>query len=131
MIKLNNKGQSLVLFVLLLPILLLVMVLVIDVGNVIVKKQEIDNINYLTIDYGLEHFDDIDLESKLENMLVLNNVDFSNVEININDNKIEIFINKKVNGVFVKQFNIFSLKSRYVGYIKEDKKIIERVWYYE
>lgn len=127
MIKLNNKGQSLVLFVLLLPILLLVMVLVIDVGNVIVKKQEIDNINYLTIDYGLEHFDDIDLESKLENMLVLNNVDFSNVEININDNKIEIFINKKVNGVFVKQFNIFSLKSRYVGYIKEDKKIIERV----
>lgn len=131
MIKLNNKGQSLVLFVLLFPILLLVMVLVIDVGNVIVKKQEIDNINYLTIDYGLEHFDDIDLESKLENMLVLNNVDFSNVEININDNKIEIFINKKVNGVFVKQFNIFSLKSRYVGYIKENKKIIERVWYYE
>lgn len=127
MIKLNNKGQSLVLFVLLLPILLLVMVLVIDVGNVIVKKQEIDNINYLTIDYGLEHFDDTDLEYKLRNMLILNKIDVSDIEINIGDNRIEIFINKRTNGVFVKQFNIFKLNSRYVGYIKEDKKIIERV----
>ena len=40
----NNKGQSLVLFILILPILLGSIVLVIDVGNAIVMKNKINNI---------------------------------------------------------------------------------------
>ena len=36
--KLNNKGQSLVMFILIIPILLLIMILVIDLGNIIVTK---------------------------------------------------------------------------------------------
>ena len=45
MFKLNNKGQSLVMFVLILPLLLFIMVLVIDIGNIILSKQELDDIN--------------------------------------------------------------------------------------
>ena len=39
MINLNNKGQSLVMFVVVLPVLLLIMILVIDVGNIIMQKS--------------------------------------------------------------------------------------------
>ena len=40
---LNNKGQSLVLFVLLMPIILGIIVLVIDVGKSLVEKNSINN----------------------------------------------------------------------------------------
>ena len=51
---LNNKGQSLVLFVLLLPIMLGIMALVIDVGNVFVKKNHIDNVIMMVMDVTLD-----------------------------------------------------------------------------
>lgn len=54
MMKLNNKGQSLVIFILIIPILIGIMALVFDVGNVYVKKNEIDNVLELVLDYGLE-----------------------------------------------------------------------------
>lgn len=49
----NNKGQSLVLFILILPILLGIMVLVVDMGNVFCKKNEIDSTLEFVLDYGL------------------------------------------------------------------------------
>ena len=55
--KLNNKGQSLVMFILIIPILLLIMILVIDLGNIIVTKTHLDNTNYLVIDYELDHLE--------------------------------------------------------------------------
>ena len=45
----NNKGQSLVLFILILPILLGIMVLVIDVGNAIYTKNKINNITIIKL----------------------------------------------------------------------------------
>ena len=39
----NNKGQSLVLFVLLIPIILGIITLVIDVGKSLVEKNSINN----------------------------------------------------------------------------------------
>jgi len=46
----NNKGQSLILFVLLFPIIFLILVLVYDIGNMILLKLELDNINKLVMD---------------------------------------------------------------------------------
>ena len=54
MIKLNNKGQSLVLFIIFIPILLGIMALVIDLGNAISKKSEIDSVLELVLEYALE-----------------------------------------------------------------------------
>ena len=43
--KLNNKGQSLVMFVLLIPLLMLILVMVVDIGNMVNVKLELNNIN--------------------------------------------------------------------------------------
>ena len=51
MLKINNKGQSLVMFVLIIPIFLLILTLVYDVGNAIYEKDRLSNTNYLTIEY--------------------------------------------------------------------------------
>ena len=50
----NNKGQSLVLFVLLMPIILGIIVLVVDVGKSLVEKNSINNKIELVMEYGLE-----------------------------------------------------------------------------
>ena len=69
---LNNRGQSLVLFVITLPVLLIVLVIVIDVGRVISLKQELNSISELVLDYGLDYLNDVgidnsDVDVKAEN----------------------------------------------------------------
>ena len=55
MLRLNNKGQSLVMFIILLPILLLILTLVYDVGNAIYEKDRLSNTNYMVVDYALDN----------------------------------------------------------------------------
>ena len=55
---LNNKGQSLVLFIIIIPIILGIMAIVIDIGNIIYENQELDNINRIVLDYGLDSITD-------------------------------------------------------------------------
>ena len=72
----NNKGQTLVLFVLILPIIIFIMLLVIDVSNMFITKQELNNINKIVLNYGLDIIEEENIDSKLEELInknVLNN----------------------------------------------------------
>lgn len=126
----NNKGQSLILFIIILPILLLILVLVVDVGRVFVLKQELNNINEIVLDYGLDNMDKIELIDELNNLVLLNNDDIDNIDISFLDNKIYILLEEDVKGLFSSLVDIsfFSVKSSYVGYIdNDDNKRIERI----
>lgn len=141
MIKFNNKGQSLVLFIIFIPILLGIMALVIDLGNAITKKSEIDNVLELVIDYGLEKGEAF-LENEQQeylneglinwkddlNLLLNYNLNNINSNINIKDNKLIINSNYYVEGIFSNILNIkgFKIESEYVGYIENNKKIIKK-----
>ena len=127
MINLNNKGQSLVMFILIIPILFLILVIVGDIGNAIVNKQELDNVNYLTIEYGLEHIDEDNIETKLIDMINYNDMELNEIEVIVENNEIIINTKKNINGILAKGFNIFNVRSSYKGYIENGKKIIERV----
>ena len=71
----NNKGQSLISFVLIIPVILLILFMVYDIGNMILLRLELDNINYLVIDYGLDKLDDTELNFKLNEMIKKNKDD--------------------------------------------------------
>lgn len=126
---LNNKGQSLILFIVILPILLLILVLVIDVGRIIVLKQELDNINKIVLDYGLDNIDMDDLNNKMVELVKLNNNEIDDININLEEDKLYIELNMDTGGMLsgLVDISIFDIKSSYVGYIKDDKKIIERI----
>lgn len=121
----NNKGQSLVLFVLLIPILLGSIVLVIDIGRTVVLKNSINNKIELVIEYGLE--DDLTTE-ELNNLLEYNLSDCQN-SINIENGVIEVNSKTYVKGILsnILNFKGFNIESVYRGYLKENKKIIEKV----
>ena len=122
----NNRGQSLVLFVLVIPIVLLVIVGIIDIGKISLLKEELDNINYITIDYGLDNLDKNDINEDLETVIKKNKTDIEKINIEIDNKQIKIVLEDNVNLVLLKNSNILSIKSSYIGYLDEDKKIIER-----
>ena len=77
---LNNRGQSLVLFVITLPVLLIVLVLVIDIGRVISLKQELNSISELVLDYGLDYLNDVGSDNSDGNI----DTDVNNINDNVN-----------------------------------------------
>ena len=115
MIRLNNKGQSLVMFILIIPIFLLIMTLVYDVGNAIYEKNKLSNVSYMTIQYGLDNIESID-ENELISVLIENG-------------EIEIKLTKDVKGIIGKMFNfdLITVVSEYHGEIINGKKVIERI----
>lgn len=124
----NNKGQSLVLFVMTVPIIFMLLFMVYDIGNMILLKQTLNNINYLALDYGLDNIDNENITSKLNNVILKNKNDIDKININIHDNKIYIDLEDNIDTriSLIKSINVFNIKSSYVGYIQDDKKIIER-----
>ena len=102
MMKLNNKGQSLVLFILLIPVMVLVMVLVIDMGNLYCEKKEIDSIGYLVCDYGISNYYDDNILNDMVKLANLNDDKLSKISVDIENNVVDVIIYKKVDGVNVR-----------------------------
>ena len=126
---LNNKGQSLVLFVIMLPILVFILILVIDIGKIILLKQELSNISEIVLDYGIDKIDDEDIETKLEDLIRLNKNDIDNINLYIEDDKLYIKLEDRCEGMFSGfiDISIFNIKTGYVGYIENEEKRIERL----
>lgn len=129
MMKLNNKGQTLVMFIVIIPILISIMVLVIDLGSAFTKKQELNNVNKLVIEYGLDNLDQENLESDLTSYITMNAKDLSNVKVTVENNTINVTTKAYINGIISKALNIdgFEIVSEYHGYLSGEEKRIERV----
>ena len=128
MLKINNKGQSLVMFVLIIPIFLLILTLVYDVGNAIYEKDRLSNTNYLTIEYGLNNIDTV-TENDLKNLIEQNTSNLKYIYVTIEENQIEIKMEKDAKSIIGKMFNFNLVKiiSHYKGKIINNKKEIERI----
>ena len=128
MLKINNKGQSLVMFVLIIPIYLLILTLVYDVGNAIYEKDRLSNTNYLTIEYGLNNIDTV-TENDLKNLIEQNTSNLKYIYVTIEENQIEIKMEKDAKSIIGKMFNFNLVKiiSHYEGKIINNQKEIERI----
>lgn len=128
MLKINNKGQSLVMFVLIIPIFLLILTLVYDVGNAIYEKDRLSNTNYLTIEYGLNNIDTV-TENDLKNLIEQNTSNLKYIYVTIEENQIEIKMEKDAKSIIGKMFNFNLVKiiSYYKGKIINNQKEIERI----
>lgn len=129
MMKLNNKGQTLVMFIVIIPILISIMVLVIDLGSAFAKKQELNNVNKLVIEYGLDNLEEENLESDLTSYITMNAKDLSNVKVIVENNTINVTTKAYIDGIISKALNIdgFEIVSTYQGYLSGEEKRIERV----
>lgn len=88
----NNKGQVLVIFVILLPILLMIMSLIIDLGLLYIDKRDISNNVY---DATFYYLNNINKESVKNDTITFLNKNIDNIKINIEENNDYITINVK------------------------------------
>ena len=128
MFKLNNKGQSLVMFIIIIPIFLLIVTLVYDVGTAIYEKNRMSNTNYMVIDYGLDNINNVS-EGELTSLIQRNIDNLNYVSILIQDNEIEIILSMDIRGIVGKMFgfDLITANSQYKGTIINGEKKIERI----
>ncbi len=124
----NNKGQSLVIFIIMIPIIILIMIIVMDIGNLTYEKQELDNINKIVLNYGLDNTNNPNITNEMY-ALATNNKPQANYNIKFIDQEFYITSKYYVKGVFTKIINIdgFLAKSTYKGYLVDNKHIIKRI----
>lgn len=117
----NNKGQVLVVFVILLPIFLIILTGLIDICILNIEVKKLNTNTYDAVEYYLDNIDD---ENVLDDTKALLNKNLKNIDIIINDNEDSINIKvvknyKSIYSVISKKENITSI---YIGN-KETKKI--------
>jgi len=124
----NSKGQSLISFVLIIPIILMILFMVYDIGSMVLLREKLDNINYVVIDYGLDELDDLELDQKLNEIIKKNKDDIDVINISISDGKIKIILEDRLDNKLslINKFKVFNVKSNYIGYMENDKKIIRK-----
>lgn len=91
----NNKGQTLVVFVLILPIILILLIGIIDIGSVSIEKRKINNV----LDNAIEYY------KNGKNVDKYLNKNFDNYNIYEDNGNIKIKVNKSVNGI-MKNYDI-------------------------
>lgn len=120
----NKRGQTLIIFVMLIPIILTMAALVIDVGLLYYKKNEYTGIVEESIK---EYFKDEDLTSALET-LTLNGVSLDDVLVSATDGKISVTLDTKVDSIFGKviRINDYEIKIARVGTKDKERVIIKK-----
>lgn len=125
----NEHGQTLSLFVLLLPLLIMIGAFLIDISYAKYNKRKLDSINKIAITYGLSNINS-DPKDNIINLIKENDKDIKeyNVDIDVEKKSIKISLVKESNSFFGKilKKDLFKEESKYLGYIKDDKFIIER-----
>ena len=96
----NNKGQTLVLFIILLPIILIMLVLVISLASSSIQKRKIDMVIKNTIEDNMDNLNDIDINEQIDSMLENNLGEFDERNIVIKSEYLEITIRTKINNLF-------------------------------
>jgi len=103
------------------------MLMVYDIGAMVLLKNELDDINYLALDYGIDHLDDDNIDSELKELIIKNKKDI-NININIDNEKIYIVLSDKISNKLslINKLDTFLIKSSYVGYMEDGKKVIKK-----
>lgn len=91
----NKHGQTLILFVILIPIILMLLAVVVDIGLVIGNRIKIEEVtkDILTDAYLLD-------DAKILESFKKNKIDNDKVNINREDDKIKIEIKEEIESIF-------------------------------
>jgi len=108
MFKLNNKGQTLIMFILLIPLILVIMALVIDTSFVYKEKIKFQSVTKTIMKTTYENKDATDFNDKIINLYKKNGIYTNNIVIKVNSDSVVIKNQAKVKSVFG---NIIGIKN--------------------
>lgn len=127
--RLNNKGQTLALFVAFIPFFIMIGTFVIDVSYAKYNSNKLNEITKMVVSYGVKHIDE-DPYKEMVDLIYQNDDEIDNYKIDIDEeNKIvNVCLDKSTKGFLeVLLEKIYKQKSEYKGFLKDDRIIIEEV----
>ena len=138
----NNRGQTLILFIFILPIIISLFLLIINYGFFSNEKLKIKNNIKMAIEYGLklkmendvdsdDYLNNQEIKSKIE-YLLQQNISCDTLDVIVNDNSIMINITKKYDS-FMNAFIFFKtdIDLKFYGTINNGQIMIERRWIWQ
>lgn len=119
----NNKGQVLVIFVIVLPIFLTILALVIDLGLFSIEKRKISNNVYDAVECYIKNIDNAEIKEKTTKLLQ-SNLDDIDIKLTDTNEFIKITVIKEYKGLYTIVSNNQKISITYKG-LKQSKKIIK------
>ena len=116
----NNKGQTLVIFIIVLPLIILAMAFIVDTGLMVINKSKLDSTSKVIIDKYYDYEGDIDLV--VREYLDNNDINYQSYKIERNNN-FKIEIKSTIDSIFGKVIGLkeYEIESNVVGYKENDK----------
>lgn len=124
----NNRGQTLALFIILIPVLLLFAAFVIDSGVMVRENTKLNSVTKLIIDETIDEINDPKINDKIKNLYIRNGIPTNKVIIKIKDNKLTIsneYVKTSMFGYIIDNYE-YKVKIKLTGYKENDKIIIEK-----
>ncbi len=121
----NNKGQTLILFVLLLPLLLLLMAFVIDTGMILKEKTKLDSTLRTVLKTTYKDKEEENYEERLTKLLEENEIPCTNMELERKENKIRLQITYEKESIFGKIIGLNTYKIKSTMSINQDERIVK------
>lgn len=121
--NLNNHGQTLIVFVVLLPILITLLAVVVDTSYMYREKIKLESVTKTTIKNLYDERLDSNIESKIKKLYKKNKIDCKNLKVEATSNYFIIKNNYEIDSIFGKIIGLkkYKIKTSLKGYIKEDK----------
>ena len=123
----NEKGQTLVSFALILPILVMLFALVIDTGYTYLEEKQLKDGVLIGLKYGMKHHEE-DVKDQVRELIVENVDNISILNIYMEENQIKIKKKKPKKNIFTSMFlnDSSELEVIYTAYLNEDEwKIVK------
>lgn len=106
----NKKGQTLILFVILLPILLLLFAVVVDTGLVLKEHTKLNSTLRTILKTTIEKKEEDNYEEMVKELCNKNNIPTSNIQIKIEDTRVAISNTYEKESIFGSVVGIKSYK---------------------
>lgn len=127
----NNKGQTLVLFILLLPIIFILFCVILDYSLLNIEKIKTQNIVKQLINDELENNTGIQKSEQKITYLLNKNIENVNIQkLDVTNNEITVTIYKDYKSILSLIKGNYQIKVSYKGYKINNKIIIKKEWKY-
>ena len=121
MIKMNNKGQVLVAFILMIPIILLLTICIVDIGLESIEARRIDNTVRNSVKYGINNLDKKNVEATMKSLIMdnLKNIDDTIINVDVDNNYVKASVIVKYKGLI--NITNKTIKSSYYANVNNEK----------
>lgn len=118
--RLNNNGQTLVLFLFFLPIFFVLFLVIYQIGTTRLEKNKIEDSVRQAMIYGFDNMDNLNVADTMKEMIITEvpTLESDNIQIEMRNGKYAITITRKYQILFIFDNE---LEIRFIGEMKNNK----------